>query len=152
MTETDQKLLNDPKIFVKPNFFEKVSKWSNSKSYHVRSEIWRPSTSPSVSHPRLSHFSAENSKKSKISNIFQATLWGYMAMKPSGNHQNKVVWPLKGPESLFYSLLGHKWSDRFWPFHGKISNLMRISCVQNGNARWLVWSWLIRTSWFGWFF
>ena len=44
-------------------FFEKVSKWSNSKSYHVKSEIWRPSTSPSVSHPRLSHFSAEKSKK-----------------------------------------------------------------------------------------
>ena len=26
------------------NFFaQKVSKWSNSKSYHVKSEIWRPS-------------------------------------------------------------------------------------------------------------
>ena len=62
-TKIDPKLLNDPQIFEKPKFFEKVSKWSNSKSYHVKSEIWRPSTSISVSHPRLSHFSAEKSKK-----------------------------------------------------------------------------------------
>lgn len=53
--------MNDPEIFEKPEFFEKVSKWSNSKSYHVKSDIWRPSTLPSVRHPRLRHFSAEKS-------------------------------------------------------------------------------------------
>ena len=83
-------------------FFEKVSKWSNSKSYHVKSEIWRPSNFPSVTHPRLSHFLAE---KSKISNFGQATIWRYMVMKPSGNHQNNVVWPLKGPKSRILALL-----------------------------------------------
>jgi hypothetical protein len=31
------------KFFEKNFFAQKVSKWSNSKSYHVKSEIWRPS-------------------------------------------------------------------------------------------------------------
>ena len=61
--------MNDPQIFEKPKKFEKVSKWSNSKSYHVKSEIWRPSTSPSVSHPRLSYFSAENLRNVEIFNF-----------------------------------------------------------------------------------
>ena len=37
------KFMDDPKIFRKKFFGSKVSKWSNSKSYHVKSEIWRPS-------------------------------------------------------------------------------------------------------------
>ena len=39
-------------IFAKNDFFgSEVSKWSNSKSYHVRSEIWRPSIFLLPGHP-----------------------------------------------------------------------------------------------------
>ena len=127
---------------------KKVSKWSNSKSYHVKSEIWRPSKKTCKwSHLlTLKSFSAENPKKlflsetflngpirkvsilkvkfddlrkkfvsevtwdlvifrpkiaerSKYSHFTEATVWCYVAMKPSGNHQNKVVWPVKWPKS-----------------------------------------------------
>ena len=50
-----------PKFFEISFFGSKVSKWSNSKSYHVKSEIWRPSNIFAlIVHPRLSHFWAEN--------------------------------------------------------------------------------------------
>ena len=48
------------KFFEKWKFFEKVSKWSNSQSYHVKSEIWRHSKNfPLLGHQswRLSKFS-----------------------------------------------------------------------------------------------
>ena len=38
----DLKILR-PKIFWPKKFFFKVFKWFNSKSYHVKKEIWRPS-------------------------------------------------------------------------------------------------------------
>ena len=37
------KILQNFAFFEKKNFFEKVSKWSNSQSYHVKIEIWGPS-------------------------------------------------------------------------------------------------------------
>ena len=47
----DQNLWMIQKIFVKNFFGLNVSKWSNSKSYHVKSEIWGPSTSSSLMRP-----------------------------------------------------------------------------------------------------
>ena len=44
----DQNLWMIQKFFEKNFFCSKVSKWSNSKSYHVKSEIWGPSTSSSL--------------------------------------------------------------------------------------------------------
>ena len=83
-------------------FFEKVSKWSNSKSYHVKSEIWRPSTSPSVSHPRLSHFSAEKSKKK---------LFHFLTQNDSIREKSDKKWNLKTLEKI--SLC---WASQTWSF------------------------------------
>ena len=44
----DQILWIIQKIFEKNFFCSKVSTWPNSKSYHVKSEIWGPSTSSSL--------------------------------------------------------------------------------------------------------
>ena len=43
IAQIGQNFMDDPKIFRKKFFGSKVSKWSNSKSYYAKSEIWRPS-------------------------------------------------------------------------------------------------------------
>ena len=54
--------MDDPKNFRKKFFGLNASKWSNSKSYHVKSEIWRPSKN----FPLLGHQSWRLRKFSKF--------------------------------------------------------------------------------------
>ena len=64
--------MDDPKNFRKFFFGSKVSKWSNSKSYHVKSEIWRPSKN----FPLLGHQSWRLRKFSKFfEKIFLAEMF-----------------------------------------------------------------------------
>ena len=58
--------MDDPKNFVLGKFFENVPKWSNSQSYHDKSDIWRLfNFSPAVGHPgwTLRKFSEDFFKK-----------------------------------------------------------------------------------------
>ena len=59
-TKNRPKFMDDLKNFLKKFFGFNASKWSNSKSYHVKSEIWRPSKNiPLLGHQswRLRKFS-----------------------------------------------------------------------------------------------
>ena len=73
----NQNLWMIQKIFRKNFFCSNASKWSNSKSYHVKSEIWGPSTSSSLMRPWLQtkkNFSTKNFSTKK--NFFSMFLNG----------------------------------------------------------------------------
>ena len=60
---------------------------------------------PVLGIPDLVIFRPKIVEMSNFSIFADSTVWCYMAMKPSGNHQDNDVWPRKRPKSPIQSFL-----------------------------------------------
>ena len=97
-TQNRPKFMDDPKNFRKNFFGLNASKWSNSKSYHVKSEIRRPSKNfPLLGHHswRLRKFRTSQTSWSNPSSWTSETSWTSQTSQTSwtcGDKSRSFFW------------------------------------------------------------